>query len=391
MHTTTIQDAGLKKLLCAITVIAGLQATAIAQTTPALPATPAAQATPASAIPSTSGLLTAAQYDDVATLLIGKTPASGLPDHLSQSQKWATYTQTVETNWAEYTKKIGAPMVEWAKTEVPQVNETVFYPFSGPDFTTAYQMYPNAKRYIMVAMQNAERPLNLGVLNAQLTDQALDILVSAWQLYGTHGFFVTSYLDRYYYATQGRIGSSTFITIFMKLQGFELDRIVPIKINSEGDVEEIPAETRLWPSVRIYATKAGKPIVLDYLKMDLSNPGLQASPENLKFVQAAAVHPTIFKAASHLPQNANFNMIANEILTRAPLVVQDETALNYSALIKSFDVSMYGKFVIAHHAFQSYHTDLAQAFTQRADIKPLNYRFGYYKDGNYVVLVARRK
>jgi hypothetical protein len=52
---------------------------------------------------------------------------------------------------------------------------------------------------------------------------------------------------------------------------------------------------------------------------------------------------------------------------------------------------MYGKFVIAHHAFQSYHTDLAQAFTQRSDVKPLNYRFGYYKDGNYVVLVARRK
>jgi hypothetical protein len=243
----------------------------------------------------------------------------------------------------------------------------------------------------MIAMQNAERPLNLGSTNTQLTDQALDILISAWQLYGTHGFFVTEYLERYYYATQGRVGSSTFITIFMKLQGFELDRIVPIKVNSEGDVEEIPAETRNWPSVRIYATKAGKPIVVDYLKMDLSNPGLQASPENLKFVQLASANPTLFKAASHLPQNANFNMIAREILTKAPLVVQDETALNYSALIKSFDVALYGKFVIAHHAFQSYHTDLALAFTQRSDIKPLNYRFGYYKDGNYVVLIARRK
>jgi hypothetical protein len=376
MHTTTIRFAGLSKLLCATTLfIASLHSVVLAQTTPAAP----------------SGLLTAAQYDDVATLLIGKTPASGLPAAVGQSQKWTTYTQTVETNWAEYTQKIGTPMVEWAKTEVPQINETVFYPFSGPDFTTAFQIYPNAKRYIMIAMQNAERPLNLSAANPQITDQALDILISAWQLYGTHGFFVTEYLDRYYYSTQGRIGSSTFITIFMKLQGFELDRIVPIKVNSEGDVEEIPAETRNWPSVRIYATKGGKPIVVDYLKMDLSNPGLQASPENLKFVQLSAANPTIFKAASHLPQNANFNMIAKEVLGRAPLIVQDETALNYSSLIKSFDVSLYGKFVIAHHAFQSYHTDLAQAFTQRSDIKPLNYRFGYYKDGNYVVLIARRK
>lgn len=376
MHTTTIRFAGISKLLCATTLlIASLQTVAFAQTTAV----------------TTNGLLTAAQYDDVATLLIGKTPASGLPSTLGQSQKWATYTQTVETNWAEYTQKIGTPMVEWARTEVPRVNETVFYPFSGPDFTTAFQIYPNAKRYIMIAMQNAERPLNLNASNLQLTDQALDILISAWQLYGTHGFFVTEYLDRYYFSTQGRIGSSTFITIFMKLQGFELDRVVPIKVNSEGDVEEIPAETRNWPSVRIYATKGGKPIVVDYLKMDLSNPGLQSSPENLKFVQLSAVNPTIFKAASHLPQNANFNMIAKEILARAPLIVQDETALNYSSLIKAFDVSLYGKFVIAHHAFLSYHTDLAQAFTQRSDIKPLNYRFGYYKDGNYAVLIARRK
>lgn len=376
MHTTTIRFAGLSKLLCATTlIITSLQSAVLAQTTPAAP----------------NGLLSAAQYDDVATLLIGKTPASGLPAALGQSQKWATYTQTVETNWAEYTQKIGTPMVEWAKTEVPHVTETVFYPFSGPDFTTAFQIYPHAKRYIMIAMQNAERPLNLNASNAQLTDQALDILISAWQLYGTHGFFVTEYLDRYYYSTQGRIGSSTFITIFMKLQGFELDRVVPIKVNSEGDVEELPAENRNWPSVRIYATKGGRPIVVDYLKMDLSNPGLQASPENLKFVQLSAGNPTIFKAASHLPQNANFNMIAKEVLGRAPLIVQDETALNYSSLIKSFDVAMYGKFVIAHHAFQSYHTDLAQAFTQRSDIKPLNYRFGYYKDGNYVVLIARRK
>ena len=380
MHTTTTRFAGLPYLLCASAlVLATLQSVAHAQTAPASPAV------------TTNGLLTPAQYDDVATLLIGKTPASGLPAAIGQSQKWATYTQTVETNWAEYTQKIGTPMVEWAKTEVPHVTETVFYPFSGPDFTTAFQIYPNAKRYIMIAMQNAERPLNLSASNAQLTDQALDILISAWQLYGTHGFFVTEYLDRYYYSTQGRIGSSTFITIFMKLQGFELDRIVPIKVNSEGDVEEIPAETRNWPSVRIYATKGGKPIVVDYLKMDLSNPGLQASPENLKFVQLSAANPTIFKAASHLPQNANFNMIAKEILARAPLIVQDETALNYSSLMNSFDVALYGKFVIAHHAFQSYHTDLAHAFTHRSDIKPLNYRFGYYKDGNYVVLIARRK
>lgn len=104
-----------------------------------------------------------------------------------------------------------------------------------------------------------------------------------------------------------------------------------------------------------------------------------------------SLNPTLFKAASHLPQNANFNMIAKAVLDNSPFIVQDETGLNYTALSGKFNVTLFGKFVIAHQAFQSYQQDLARAFAQRQDINPLNFRFGYYKDGNYVVMVARRK
>ena len=88
---------------------------------------------------------------------------------------------------------------------------------------------------------------------------------------------------------------------------------------------------------------------------------------------------------------ANFNMIANAVLDHAPLVVQDETGINYTALKQKFNTTLYGKFVMAHQAFQSYHTDLARAYAQRQDVRPLNFRVGYYKDGNYVLMVARRK
>lgn len=341
--------------------------------------------------PAATPALSASQLQDLATLLTGKEPASGLPSAIRDNLKWKIYTQEVQNNWAEYTQKIGVPMENWAKQHINNSADTIFYPFSGPDFTTVYQLFPEAKRYVMVAMQHAGRPMNLGGYSPLITDQSLEQLISAWQLYGTHGFFVTSYLDRYFYASQGKIGASTFISIFLKLQGFDIEHATPIRVNAQGEVEELSQDTPVWNSVRFNATKNGKPIVLDYLRMDLSNEGLQAAPQNIKFVQKMSVNPTLFKAASHLPQNANFNIIARAVLERAPLIVQDETGINYTPLNQQFDTTMFGKFTIPHHAFLSYQADLIRAYAQRTDIQPLNFRVGYYKDGNYVLIVARCK
>jgi len=84
-------------------------------------------------------------------------------------------------------------------------------------------------------------------------------------------------------------------------------------------------------------------------------------------------------------------MIANQVLGRSPLIVQDETGIKYTSLSQSYQIALFGKFVAAHHAFPSYHVDLAKAFAQRDDIRPLNFRFGYFKDGNYALMVATKK
>ena len=129
-----------------------------------------------------------AQLQEVATLLTGREPAAGLPIAIRDNLKWKIYTKEVENNWAEYTKKIGDPMVSWAKEHLSMTTNTIFYPFSGPDFTTVYRLFPQAKRYVMVAMQHAGRPMDLGHHSPLITDQSLEQLTSAWQLYGTHGF-----------------------------------------------------------------------------------------------------------------------------------------------------------------------------------------------------------
>ncbi len=334
---------------------------------------------------------TAAAVRTAAILLAGQQPVTGLPPALAQSPRWAAFATEVTANWARYSQKIADPMSQWALAELSVAAETVFYPFSGPDFVTVHQLFPAAKRYVMMAMQNAERPLDLANLAPELIDPSLSVLTSAWRHFGENGFYVTEYLEKYLYSTRAHIGASTFIVSFLTLQGFEIERVVPIQVAADGSLQELAPETPRWRSVRIQASKHGKPIVVDYLKIDLSNPGLQAAPQHLTLIGTLTKNPVLFKAASHLPQNVGFSMIANQVLENSPLIVQDETGLSYSTLLRAHQVALFGKFVNAHHAFPSYHHDLAKAFAQRDDIKPLNFRFGYFKDGSYALMIASRK
>lgn len=364
---------------------------------PAEPVRPAVAAVQPTEPPRSAGAApvevkdTAAAVRTAAILLAGQQPVTGLPPALAQSPRWATFAKEVTVNWARYSQKIADPMSQWALAELPVTSDTVFYPFSGPDFVTVHQLFPAAQRYVMMAMQNAERPLDLANLAPELIEPSLSVLTSAWQHFGENGFYVTEYLEKYLYSTRAHIGASTFIVSFLALQGFEIERVVPLQVAADGSLQELSPETPRWRSVRIQASKQGKPIVVDYLKIDLSNPGLQAAPQNLALIGTLTKNPVLFKAASHLPQNVGFNMIANQVLTHSPLIVQDETGLSYSTLIRAHQVALFGKFVTAHHAFPSYHHDLAKAFAQRDDIKPLNFRFGYFKDGNYALMVAVRK
>lgn len=324
------------------------------------------------------------------SLLAGKLPAEGLPAQIDKAV-WDRYAKAVQTNWQQYQDSIGKPMSNWVSTEIPAFKETVFYPFSGPDFATVDQVYPGARRYVMVAMQRAERPIDFAALPPQAAHQTLEVLTDAWRHYGSDGFFVTEYLDKYLTQNRVRIGASTFLMTFFQLKGLQVKSVRPIQINAAGDIEELPLDTKEWLSVRFQLERAGAPVTVDYVRMDLSNKGLEPQPSHVAFLRKTATSPVLLKAASHLPQNKTFSMVADILLGSAPFILQDETGLKYTRLDAEFQTKLYGRFERAHDAFQNYHRDLAKAFAERKDVQPLAFRVGYFKSGNYALIVARRK
>lgn len=331
------------------------------------------------------------QLNRAAALLAGKVlPGTELPEHLQNNESWKSFANLTAQNWDQYSKAMGTPMKSWAATEIKNDQKTVFYPFSGPDFTTLYQLFPNQDYYIMSALQPAEKLVDLSSLSAKSTNLTIDVLSSAWKSFGHDGFFVTEYLYKYLSTNQARIGATSLIATFLSLQNFSIQKIVPIQVTEQGKIEELNDAER-WMSVRFYLKKDGRPVVLDYVRMDLSDQGFKDAPGNAIFFTESSKNPMVFKAASHLPQHGHFTFVAKTVVENAPMIVQDETGIGYGKLSQYYDTTLYGDFVKAYKVFSSFNRELADAYKERSDEKPLPFRVGYFKGGTYAMIVAKRK
>jgi hypothetical protein len=111
-----------------------------------------------------------------------------------------------------------------------------------------------------------------------------------------------------------------------------------------------------------------------------------------RWLERVAAHPVLIKAASHHLQEPDFSILRDTLLANAPLVVQDETGLEYGVLADTFSVRLYGKFTRPHRSFdQGFQRSLAAAYAKDVRAKPLPFRVGYEKEGGSVLQLAVRE
>lgn len=298
----------------------------------------------------------------------------------------------VEESWAAYERRIGSPLRQWASAEVERLHgETVFYPFSGPDFPTVNLLYPGAARYILVASQHAGAPPPLERMDPALLRRQQQRFARLWGFYASTGFFRTDQLD----AEGARAGVTDLLMGFASRLGYEVSTVDPIRVAANGDIELHPGrrdDASTWASVRLVLKQAGRTSILDYVRGDLSDMGLARAPSMRTFVERAAANRTLFKAASHLPQRPQFSVLRAAVLAAAPSVLQDETGIDYALLSSGFDVTLYGRYERAHRLFaRSMNRALAEAYAERGDVRPLGFRVGYEKLLGSAVQVAVRR
>lgn len=327
----------------------------------------------------------------IAQLLAAKTPASQIA-----SAPYAQYVSTVEAAWRAYEENVFKPLTIWSAREVhPAAGHVAFYPFSGPDLPTVLAIYPSAARIVLASDQYPLRYLDPFALKGAEQAGILLELGEAWTNFGQRGFFVTQELNRRGSGNNRFSLTPTMIMMaFAARLGYEIRSIQPICLDMASQtIRPITARDANWNSVRLSLRKDGRDLEVDYLQQDLSNHGLAKRPGVRLLIESLSKNPVLLKAASHLPQQPSFSILRDALLVRAPLVVQDETGLDYELMVPHFHIKLHGQFVGAHHLFREFtNPSLRQAYRDRnKELRPLDFKLGYEKAAGSAVQVAIRK
>jgi hypothetical protein len=339
----------------------------------------------------------ALEIDGTARFLAGLTAVSPPGVRLSDAQVQG-YAHNATLRWNEYESRIGKPMQDWALTALEHTRGgVVFYPFSGPDFATVYRLYPEAGRYVLVALQRAQPPPALEQASAVELAAFLARFAESWKQFAQIGFFRTLDLDDDAKQPGIRAGMTAPMLAFAARAGFKVVAVEPVRVNASGmDLEAHPGsrtELTTWDSVRISLERAGRKVQLDYVRVNLADASLNSNPAVRAWIEHMAGSRTLLKAASHLPQDPRFSIVRDALLMRAPSVVQDETGIDYTRLAQAFNVKLYGRFSKPHPLFnQEAQRALAQAYKTSTDVKPLPFRVSYQRlpEANLQVAVRAR-
>jgi hypothetical protein len=295
--------------------------------------------------------------------------------------------------WDFYQKTIGQPLTNFAESQIaPRAGGTVFYPFSGPDFVTVSHAFPKADRYVMVAMQAADAPVTLATMQPERAQGFQAKFMREWMKFSRLAFFRTDDLNEDQRDQYAPIGVTTILSTFALYSGFDVMDIYPIAYDDKtGDF--IKSTAGQWRSVRLVLSKAGKPVTLDYVSLDLSDSSLSNNEPMRAWLAREAKHPVLIKAASHLLQESYFSVMRNILVANATMVVQDETGLDYTYLTQIGQADLYGGFLFPHELFnRKKQESLGKAYRESTNTKPLPFAFSYNKtnERNNVQIVRRQ-
>lgn len=296
------------------------------------------------------------------------------------------YVEDTNEQWETFEADIGGAMSTWAAQEIAPHTGTVFYPFGGPDFTTVHRFYPDATRYVLVALQPAGRVPDLASSSTHRTE-VLEFFSAVMENFARRGFFITQEMNDQFVANQGPVdGITPLLMALAEREGYTVVDAQPIRVDATGSDIELhdgdPASERTWRSVRLTLERRsdGQTVHLDYVRMDLSDDNLEEDAADGAFITAMSHHPVLLKAASHLPQYDTFEFIREAMLNNAPTILQEETGIEYSLLDAAFEVRLYGRFTRVNTLWDaSMQTSLIEAYAAATDVPELPFAIGYRK------------
>ncbi len=355
-------------------------------TAPAKPATPA---------PDT------ANVQNVAAYLAGLAPKAATPlAELAAQPRWQAFAQDQEKSWAKYRTTHTDRMDKWAATEldtVRQATNTLFYPFSGPDFLNAYTLFPTASTYVMFGLE----PVGSVPSRANLANPAIlpAVKKSLWSVLN-FSFFRTNDMA-VDLKSVNLDGAVPLIMLFAARTGNHVLAVHPVQLDAQGQLHEVSDTTRAPGSKAIPGAELklqaadGSEKTIYYFSADLSDYKLASKDAPLKYVRSLGPLTTYVKSATYLMHKSYFSKIRNLVLERSNYLLQDDSGIAMKYFPKSaWQFTYYGTYRRPINLFaKQYQPELTAAYHDTLHrARPLPFGTGYnWRQTDSNLLLAERR
>jgi hypothetical protein len=331
------------------------------------------------------------QIDSTARLIAGMPPSHPAHAELARRGSWKEHSRALQASWSQVRDRQLAALSKWRRAELAAdsaVSPTLLYPFSGPDFINAYWLFPGSTTYVLFGLEPIGEVPDLQAMSGREFSQYLRSLRSFMINIFARNYFVTSTMRSDFQEDQLR-GVVPVLLASMALSEVKVLKVTPVDLPGARNEPRREEPRRAYRAnfdlkgvvIDFRGPGSTQPQRLIYYSLDATNTGLKSYPQFLDHLRGYAPTVTLIKSASYLLHNREFSRIRDVLLETTAFLVQDDTGLPYSLLLKQgWQAKLYGNYQLPIQPFEwAFQSTLAAAYTERRP-GALPFLFGYQVD-----------
>ena len=315
----------------------------------------------------------------------------------TQTKSYLKYKRTMDWLWKTHQKPNLDKIVSWRKKTLQiKPNDTVLYPFSGPDILNALAFYPNAKEYIMFGLEKPGEMPKLHKASARSMNYGLLMLNKALHYLVIRNYFITMSMQQ-----DMKVNSfSSFTGVMMFLLArydYEVLEVKKISINRHAKVVQGHIRSRyMIAGIEISFRKdPDSPVQrLRYFSQNVEHSYINRYPHFIRYLSAKNNYSTIIKAASFLMHIHAFKKVRDLVLSRSEHIIQDSSGIPMKYFSqKQWHITYYGKYLRPIRPFKMFFDKILYFGTKNKSKGLLPFQYGYdylNKQAHLIILKKKR-
>ena len=342
------------------------------------------------------------KFNATASVLAGVKSSAGSLKKYLDSAAWKENAGFIDSSWSRLERTRLSKMRTWRAKEFATINQntrTLFYPFSGPDFLTAFTFFPDVDKYIMIAMEPMGKLPEITKMKHNDAEEYIhQFRISLTDIFNK-SYFITKNMNRdlNYQKVNGVL---PVLALFIKRTGNEIANISYVVKLDNDSIIEVPYEysdkKNLPFGVRLDIVSNGKAKTVYYFRYDISNKKFEEKAPFYKYLSKMESPSTYVKSASYLLHNDFMNNIREFILAKSNNVIEDDTGIPFKYFTESgkWNCKVYGEYAkpVSDFKWLDLQKELKEAFQKdSANIPKLPFHLGYHWGSKKDILIVCTK